>query len=61
MTECEAIEQNEPKIPHKTNNSTLSGKTVTHKKSHATQKNEKVLLYRTRTNPTHHTDRCYTL
>jgi hypothetical protein len=34
MTECEAIEHNEPKIHHKTTNSTLSGKTVTHKKSH---------------------------
>jgi hypothetical protein len=31
MTECEAIESNEPKIHHKTNNSTLSGKTVNQK------------------------------
>jgi hypothetical protein len=34
MTECEAIKRNEPKTLHKTNNSTVSGKTVTHKKSH---------------------------
>jgi hypothetical protein len=27
MMECEAIERNEPKIHHKTNNSTVSGKT----------------------------------
>jgi hypothetical protein len=33
MTECEAIEHNEPKIHHKTNISTVSGKTVTHKKN----------------------------
>jgi hypothetical protein len=31
MTECEAIESNEPKIHHKTNNSPLSGKTVNQK------------------------------
>jgi hypothetical protein len=46
MTECEAIGRNKPKIHHKTNNSTVSGKTVTHKKSHgvkfrsATQKSD---------------------
>jgi hypothetical protein len=34
MKECEAIERNEPKMHHKTTNSTLSGKTVTHKKGH---------------------------
>jgi hypothetical protein len=48
MTECKAVEQNQPKISHKSNNSTLSGITVTprHKKSHGvkcrsvTQKND---------------------
>jgi hypothetical protein len=30
MTECKAIKRNEPKIPHKSNNSKVSGKTVTH-------------------------------
>jgi uncharacterized protein YdaU (DUF1376 family) len=34
MTECEAVKQNEPKHSNKNNNSIISGKTVTHKKSH---------------------------
>jgi hypothetical protein len=70
MTECEAIERNEPKIHQKTNNSTVSGKTVTHKKSHgvkfrsATQKsNTTAKFYCTEhgQNPSHPTDKCYTL
>ncbi len=70
MTECEAIERNEPKIHHKTPNSTLSGKTVTHKKSHgvkfrsATQKSDTAFkFYCTEHghNPSHPTDKCYTL
>ena len=46
MMECEAVERKEHEISHKSNNSTLSGKTVTHKKSHgvkfrsATQKKD---------------------
>ena len=70
MTECEAIERNEPKIHHKTPNSTLSGKTVTHKKSHgvkfrsATQKSDtasKFYCTEHGHNPSHPTDKCYTL
>ena len=70
MTECEAIERNEPKIHIKTPNSTLSGKTVTHKKSHgvkfrsATQKSDTTAkFYCTKHghNPSHPTDKCYTL
>jgi hypothetical protein len=34
MTECEAVEQNEPKTSHKSTRSTRNEKTVTHKKSH---------------------------
>jgi hypothetical protein len=70
MTECEAIERNGPKIHHKTNNSTLSVKTVTHKKSHgvkfrsATQKSDTTAkFYCTEHghNPSHSTDKCFTL
>jgi hypothetical protein len=70
MTECAAIERNEPKIHHKTNNSTVSGKTVTHKKSHgvkfrsATQKSDTTArFYCTQhgQNPSHSTDKCFTL
>jgi hypothetical protein len=70
MTECKAIEHNEPKIHHKTNNSTVSGKTVAHKKSHgvkfrsAKQKNgttAKFYCTKHGQNPTHPTDKCYTL
>jgi hypothetical protein len=70
MTECEAIERNEPKIHHKRNNSTVSGKTVTHKKSHgvkfrsATQKSDttaKFYCIEHGQNPSHPTDKCYTL
>jgi hypothetical protein len=70
MTECEAIERNEPNIPHKTNNYTVSGKNVTHKKSHgnkfrsATQKNDATAKFYCTgqgQNPTHPTNKCYTL
>jgi hypothetical protein len=70
MTEFEAIKRNEPKIHHKTTNSTLSGKTVTHKKSHgvkfrsATQKSDttaKFYCTEHRQNPSHATDKCFTL
>jgi hypothetical protein len=70
MTECEAIERNKPKIHRKTTNSTLSGKTVTHKKSHglkfrsATQKSDttaKFYCTEDGQNPSHPTDKCYTL
>jgi hypothetical protein len=70
MTECKAIERNEPKIHHRTNNSTVSGKTATHKKSHgvkfrsATQKSDTTAkFYCTEhgQNPSHPTDKCYTL
>ncbi len=37
MTECEAIEQNEPENTLKNNNSTHSGKTVTQKKTDGVQ------------------------
>ena len=33
MTECEAVERNEPKLPIKSKNSSLIGQTETHKKS----------------------------
>jgi hypothetical protein len=70
MMECEAIERKEPKIHHKANNSTVGGKTVTHKKSHgvkfrsATQERDTTAkFYCTEhgQNPTHPTDKCYTL
>jgi hypothetical protein len=70
MTECEAVERNEPKHSPKNTNSTLSGKTVTHKKSHrvkhtsATQKSHTTAkFYCTEhgQNPTHPTDKCYIL
>jgi hypothetical protein len=67
MTECEAIERNEPKIHHKT---LVSGKNVTHKKCHgvkfrsATQKSDttaKFYCTEHEQNPSHPTDKCYTL
>ena len=70
MTECEAIERNELESHHKTNNSTVSGKTVTHKKRHgvkfrsATQKSDTTAkFYCTEhgQNPSHSTDKCFTL
>jgi hypothetical protein len=70
MTECEAIERNEPKIHHKTKNSTVSEKIVTRKKSHgvksrsATQKSDttaKFFCTELGQNPSHPTDKCYTL
>jgi hypothetical protein len=69
MTECEAIKRNEPKIHHKTNNSTVSGKTATHKKRHgvksrsATQKSDttaKFCCTEHGQNPSHSTDKCFT-
>jgi hypothetical protein len=70
MTECKAIKQNDHKQSNRNNNSAISGKTVTHKKSHGvqdrsvTQKNNATTkLYWTKhsQNPTHTTDKCLTL
>jgi hypothetical protein len=70
MMECEAIEQNEPKHSKKNNNSAISGKTVTHKKSHGvkhrsvTQKNDTTAKFHCiehGQNPSHNTDECFTL
>jgi hypothetical protein len=70
MTECEAIERNEPKSSFKNPNSTNTGKTVTHKKSQgvkhrsSTQKSDTTAkFYCTEhgQNRTHSTDKCYTL
>ncbi len=69
MTECEAIERNEPKHSKNTN-STTSGKTVTHKKSHGVKRRSAQPKNDTTTkfyctehgqNPTHTTDKCFTL
>ena len=57
MTECKAIERNEPKHSSKNTNSATSGKTETHKKSHGVKHrsvqpkndtNRNILLYQTR-------------
>jgi hypothetical protein len=70
ITECEAVEQNEPITSHKSNNPPLSGKTVTHKKRHGvkhrsvTQKNgttPKFNCTKHGQNPTHPTDKCFPL
>jgi hypothetical protein len=71
MTECEAIKQNESKLSHKSNNSTPSGKMMTHKKSRhgvkhrsVSQKNDTTAkFYCTKhgKNPTHPTGTSVTL
>jgi hypothetical protein len=70
MMGCEAVGWNEPNISQKSNNSTLSGKTVTHEKilgvrhRSVTQKNDTTAkFYCTEhgQNPTHLTDKCYIL
>jgi hypothetical protein len=70
MTKCKAIKRNEPKHSNENNNSAISGKTMTHKKSHgvkhrsATQKNDTTTkFYCTKHghNPAHTTDKCFTL
>jgi hypothetical protein len=70
MTKCEAIEQKEPKHSNKNNNSAISGKTVTHKKSHGvkhrgvTQKNDTTSKFHGTEhgqNPTRNRDKCFTL
>jgi hypothetical protein len=71
ITECEAIERNEPKTPKASTKSTLSGKTVAHKKSHGVKFQSGTTPKRDSTskyfctehghNPTHGTDKCYTL
>jgi hypothetical protein len=57
MTECEAIKRKETKIHHKTNNSTVSGKTVSHEKSHGVKFRSATLLLSfivPNTDKTHH-------
>jgi hypothetical protein len=70
MKECEAIKQNKPKTHIKSNTLTHDGKTMTHKKSHGvkqmsvTQKNGTTATFycnKHGQNPTHPTDKCYTL
>ena len=70
MTECKAIERNKPKHSDKNTNSTTSGKTVTHKKSHGVKRRSVQPKNDTTTkfyctehgqNPTHTTDKCFTL
>jgi hypothetical protein len=70
MTECEAIERNEPKLHQKTKNSTVSGKTVTHKKRYGVKFRSATLKSDTTAkfyctehgqNPSYPTDKGYTL
>jgi hypothetical protein len=70
MMECEAVKRNKPKLSHNSNISTLSGKPETDKKKHGvkyrsvTQKDDTTAkFYCTEhgQNPTHPTDKCYTL
>ena len=71
MTECEAVERNEPKLSIKSKNTSLIGKTETHKKSRSvkfrsstTQKPDTSAKYYCTEhgqNATHPTDKCYIL
>ena len=71
VTECEAVERNEPKVSNRNPNSRLSEKTVTHKKSQGvkhrngtTQRNDTATKYYCTEhgqNTTHPTDKCFTL